>query len=126
MAGVGIVTGLGKLSVCEKRPEGIFVREKGGGSFELVERPGYGQSRVVPEHAAFSGGGVSARGFVEDFGGVGEDKKAVGKAFRDPEHFELAGGGTRAEVEACPLAEGGRVAAEVEGDVPDVAVENTD
>ena len=112
--------------MCEESPEGVFVRENGGGFFELVERPGYGQSRVVPVHAAFSGGGVSTRGFVEDLGGIGEDEKAVSKAFWDPEHFELAGGGTRAEVEASPLAEAGRVAAEVEGDVPDVAVENTD
>ena len=32
---------------------------------------------------------VEVGGFVEDFGGIGEDEEAVGEAFRDPQELEL-------------------------------------
>jgi hypothetical protein len=73
----------------------------------LVEGPGDGQSWVIPEDAAFAGGGVEASGLVEDFGGFREDEEAVGEAFGDPEHLEFACGIAGAEVEAGPLTEGG-------------------
>jgi hypothetical protein len=40
--------------------------------------------------------------------------------------LEVVCGGLGFEVESSPFAEVGRVAAEVDGDVPDVAGENTD
>lgn len=89
--------------------------------FDVIEGPGDGEVGVVPEDGALTGGIVAAGGFVEDFGGLGEHEEAVGEAFGDPEHFELAFGVAWAEVEAGPLAEVRRVAAEVDGDVPDVA-----
>ncbi len=67
---------------------------------------------------------VEVCGFVEDLGCVGEHKEAVGEAFRDPELMEIAGLGAGGEMEAGPLAEGGGDAAQVEGDVPDVAGED--
>ena len=65
---------------------------------------------------------VEAGGFVEDFGGIGEDEEAMGEAFGDPKELE----GVGSEVEAGPFAEVGGVGAQVYGDVPDVAGEDAD
>ena len=68
---------------------------------------------------------VEVSGFVENFGGVGEDEEAVGEAFGDPEEFERVVGDWP-EVEAGPLAEVGGAAAEIDCDVPNVAGEDAD
>jgi len=47
----------------------------------------------------------------------------VGEAFGYPEELEVVVGGLGFEVESGPLAEVGGVAAEVDGDVPDMAGE---
>ena len=84
------------------------------------------EGRVVPEDGAFSCGVVEVGGFVEDFGGVGEDEEAVGEAFGNPKELEIVGGGLGFEVESGPFAEVGGVAAQIDGDVPDVAGEDAD
>jgi len=65
---------------------------------------------------------VEVGGFVEDFGGVGEDEEAVGEAGGDPEELERVG----AEVESGPSPEVGGLGAQVDGDVPDVPGEHAD
>ena len=80
---------------------------------------------VVPEDGTFSFGVVEVGGFVEDFCGVGEDEEAVGEAFGNPEELEFVGGGLGFEVKAGPFAEVGRVAAEIDGNVPDMAGEDS-
>jgi len=50
----------------------------------------------------------------------------VGEAFGNPERVEFAFVGERLEVEASPFAEVGRVAAEVDGYVPDMAGEDAE
>lgn len=93
---------------------------------DLTEGPGDGEVGVVPEDGALAGGVVAAGGFVEDLGVFGKHEEAVGEAFGDPEHFQLAFGVVGTEVKTGPLAEVGRVAAEVDGDVPDVSREDAD
>jgi len=48
----------------------------------------------------------------------------VGEAFGDPEELEVVVGGLGFEVESGPLAEVRGVAAEIDGDVPDMAGED--
>jgi hypothetical protein len=81
---------------------------------------------VVPEDGTFSFGVVEVGGFVEDFSCVGKDEEAVGEAFGDPEELDFVGGGLGFEVKAGPFAEVGRVAAEIDSDVPDMAGEDSD
>lgn len=50
----------------------------------------------------------------------------MGKAFGDPEELEAVAEGGGFEVKAGPSAEVGRAAAEIDGDVPDVAGEDAD
>ena len=50
----------------------------------------------------------------------------MGEALGDPEHFELAVIVSGLEIEASPAAKVGGFAAQVDGDVPDVAREDTD
>ena len=61
-------------------------------------------------------------GFVEDFGSVGEDHEAVCETGGNPEHFAIGG----AQSFSHPLAEGGRIAAEIDGDVVDFSPETAD
>ena len=114
---------LGQLGVWEEAALGVLRAYRGGGSFE---GPGDGEGGVVPANAALAGGVVEVGSLVEDFGGGGEDEEAVGEAFGDPEEFEFAGFVQGPKVEGGVLAEVGRVAAEVDGDVPDVAGEDAD
>jgi hypothetical protein len=95
-------------------------------AIEGFEGPGDVECRVVPEDGAFSSGIVEIGGLVEDFGGVGEDEEAVGEAFGDPEELEIVVGGLGFEVESGPFAEVGGVAAEIDGNVPDMAREDAD
>jgi len=69
---------------------------------------------------------VKIGGLVEDFGGVGEDEEAVGEAFGDPEELQVVARGLSFQVKAGPSSEVRRVAAEVDGDVPDMTGEDTD
>ena len=50
----------------------------------------------------------------------------MGKAFGDPEELEVVGWGLGFEMESGPFAEVRRVAAQVDGDVPDMAGEHAD
>jgi hypothetical protein len=95
-------------------------------AIERFEGPSDVEDGVVPEDRAFSGGVVEIGGLVEDFGGVGEDEEAMGEAFGDPEKLEVVAGGLGFEVEARPFAEVWGVAAEIDGDVPDMAGEDAD
>lgn len=49
----------------------------------------------------------------------------MGEAFGNPKELEFAFVITRFEMETCPSPKVARVAAEIDGDVPDVARENT-
>jgi hypothetical protein len=95
-------------------------------SVERLQRPGDIESTVAPEDRTFSGWIVEISSLVEDFGGIGEDEEAVGKAFRDPEELELVAWSFGSQVESRPLPEVRGVAAEIDGDVPDVAGEYAD
>ena len=59
--------------------------------------------------------------FIEDLGRLGEDEEAVGEAFRDPEKLDIVGGRLGLEMKSCPFAKLWRIAAEIDGDVPDMA-----
>lgn len=106
--------------------EGVLGTDRGWSAVECLERPGDVESGVVPEDGAFSGGVVKVSGLIEDFGGVGEDKEPVGEAFGDPEELEIVTWRLSFQVKSRPSSEVGRVAAEVDGYVPDMAGEDTD
>src|ERR1700758_1144353 len=93
---------------------------------ELIERPRDGKVGIIPNDSTFTWGVVPAGCFVKDLGSFRENKKAVRKAFGNPEKFEIAIVVAGLEVEGGPAAEVGRVAAEINGDVPDVAGEDPD
>ncbi len=50
----------------------------------------------------------------------------MGEAFRDPEELEVVVGGLSFEVEARPFAEVWRVAAKIDGDVPNMTGKDAD
>jgi hypothetical protein len=105
----------------------LVLRADGGlRSVERFQRPGDVEGRVAPEDGAFSGWIVEISSLVKNFGGIGEDEEAVGKAFRDPEELELVAWRFGSQVESGPLPEVRGVAAEIDGDVPDVAGEYAD
>ena len=93
---------------------------------ENFEGPGDVEGGIVPEDGAFTSGIVEIGGLVEDFGRVGQDEEAMGEAFGDPKELEVVVGRLGFEVESGPFAEVGGVAAEVDGDIPDMAGEDAD
>jgi hypothetical protein len=105
---------------------GVFGADTEWSAIEGFEGPGDVEGGVVPEDGAFSGWVVGVGGFVEDFGGVGEDEEAVGEAFGDPKELEAVVRGRGLEVKSGPFAEVGGVAAEVDDEVPDVTREDAD
>ena len=105
---------------------GVFGADTEWSAIEGFEGPGDVEGGVVPEDGSFSGWVVGVGGFVEDFGGVGEDEEAVGEAFGDPKELEAVVRGRGLEVKSGPFAEVGGVAAEVDGEVPDVTGEDAD
>jgi len=106
--------------------QGVLGADGWLGAVEVFDGPGDVEGGIVPEDRAFAGGVVEIGGLVEDLGGVREDEEAVGEAFGDPEELEVVVHGLGFEVEAGPLTEVGGVAAEVDGDVPDVTREDAD
>lgn len=50
----------------------------------------------------------------------------MGEPFGDPEELEVVAWGLSFQMESCPFSEVWRVAAEIDGDVPDMAGEDTD
>jgi hypothetical protein len=118
-------SGLKHLGFVEGEALCVLAGDGDGCGAELAERPGYVEGGVVPEDAALAGGVVAASCLIEDFGGLREDEEAVGEALGNPEEFEFAFGVTRLQVKAGPLAEVRRISAEVDGDVPDAAGEDT-
>ena len=106
--------------------EGVFGADGREKTVERFEGPGDVEGGVVSKDGAFTGRVVEVSGFVEDFGGVGENEETVGEAFGDPEELEVVVRGLGFEVKAGPFAEVGGVATEVDGDVPDVAREDAD
>ena len=122
--GRGGAHSLGELGVSEGDACGVLAADAGGLAVEEVERPGDVQGGVTPEDRALSCRVVEIGCFVEDFGGLGDDEEAVGEAFGDPEKVEIAAVGEGFQIEGCPPAEVAGVAAEIDGDIPDVAGEN--
>ena len=116
----------GKFGFEEEFSESVFGAERCGEAVEGFEGPGDVEGGIVPENGTFSGRVVEIGGLVEDLGRVGEDKEAVGKAFRDPEELEVLAPRLSFEVEAGPFAEVGGVPAEIDGDVPDMPGEDAD
>jgi hypothetical protein len=115
-----------EFCVCEQSADGVFGADGWWRAVESFKRPGDVEGGVVPEDGAFAGGVVEVGGFVEDFSGVGEDEEAVGEAFRDPKELKIVLGRVGFQMEPGPFAEVGRVGAEVDSDVPDVAREDPD
>lgn len=95
-------------------------------SVELFQRPGDVEGRIVPENGAFSGRMIEVGSLVENFGGIGEDEEAVGKAFRDPQELELIAWRFALQVEPGPFSEVRGATPEIDGDVPDMAGEDAD
>jgi hypothetical protein len=104
----------------------VLGADGGWGSIECFQWPSDVEGGVVPEDGALSDGVVKVGGFVKNLGGIGEDEEAVGEAFGDPEELEVVIGGLGFEVETGPFAEVRRVAAEIDGDVPDMSGEDAD
>ena len=100
----------------------IFLRQFRG----VGELPVNRQIGVVPANAALGTWLIVVGGFVEEFGGFGEDEEAVGETFRNPEGVDFSFIGEGLEMEAGPFAEVGGVAAEVDGYIPDMAGEDAD
>jgi hypothetical protein len=121
-----LLVGRWEFCVGEQSADGVFGADGWWRAVESFERPGDVEGGVVPEDGALAGGVIEVGGFVEDFGGVGEDEEAVGEAFGDPEELKVVVCGLGFEVEAGPFAEVGGVGAEVDGDVPDVSGEDAD
>jgi hypothetical protein len=92
----------------------------------LIDRPRDGEFGIVPENGTLARRVVAASGLVEDFGGLGENEKAMCKAFGYPEELEFAVLIAGLEIEGGPAAEVGRVATKIYGNVPDVAGEDPD
>ena len=61
-------------------------------AIECIKGPIDLEGRVVPEDGTFSLGVVEIGGFIKDFGGIGEDKEAVGETFWDPKELEFVCG----------------------------------
>jgi hypothetical protein len=112
---------------CGEKCTLLVLRADGGlRSIKRLQRPGDIESTVVPEDRTFSSWIVEISSLVEDFGGIGENEEAVGKAFRDPEELELVARSFGSQVESRPPSEVWGVAAEIDGDVPDVTGEYAD
>jgi hypothetical protein len=105
---------------------GVLRADGGQHATESVKGPGDVKGGIVPENGTFSGGVVEIGSLVENLGRVGEDEEAVCEAFGDPEELEVIVRRLGFEVEASPFAEVGRVAAEIDGDVPDMPGEDAD
>lgn len=92
----------------------------------MFERPVNVERRVLPENGTLAGRIVGIGSFVEDFSGFREDEKAVCKALRDPKEFKFSLIIAGLQVKTGPLAEVRGIAAEVDGNVPDMAGEYAD
>jgi hypothetical protein len=77
----------------EEYAEGVLGTDGGLGAIEGIEGPRDVEGGVIPRDRAFSGWVVEVGGLIEDLGRVGEDEKAVGEAFGDPEELEVVVGG---------------------------------
>ena len=115
-----------EFCVCEQSADGVFGADGWRRAVESFKRPGDVEGGVVPQDGAFAGGVVEVGGFVEDFSGVGEDKEAVGEAFRDPKELKIVLCRLGFQVKAGPLAEVRGAAAKVDRYVPDMAREDAD
>jgi hypothetical protein len=65
--------------------------------------------------------GVKVRRLVEDFRTMGKNHEAVSETWRDPQHVAIAGTQGRPH----PLAEGGRIATQVDRHVEDFSAQTT-
>ncbi len=113
-----------KIGIGEKGAGGVLLADGGLGAPELLEGPVDGERGVAPKDGALPRGKVEVGRLVENLGGVGEDEKSVGEAFRDPKELQLACFGGRSKVEARPPAEVRRAAPQVDGNIPDMAGED--
>jgi hypothetical protein len=95
-------------------------------SAERFQRPGDVEGRIVPEDGTFASRIIEISGLVKNFGGIREDEEAVGKAFRDPQELELISWRFALQVKSGPLSEVRGVAAQIDGDIPDMAGEYAD
>ena len=117
--------GRGQVCAGEQGAEGILSADLWR-AVKLAERPGDVKCGVVPDDAALAGRVVDIGGLVEDFSGFGEDDEAVGEALWDPDHLKRIHRVEALEVDADVLAELGRVGAEIDGDIPDMAGEDAE
>jgi len=92
----------------------------------LVKRPTDAEFGIVPDDSAFTWRVEAASGLVEDFGGLGQDEESMRKAFGNPEELDFAVFIAGLEIECGPASKVGRFAAEINGDVPNVAGKDTD
>ena len=93
---------------------------------ELVERPWDAEFGIVPEHTTLTRRVVAASSLVEDLCGLGEDEKAMCKAFGNPKKLEFAFFVAGLEIESGPAPEVRRLAAKIDRNVPDMAREDAD
>jgi hypothetical protein len=115
-----------QIRLGKQSSQGVLGADGWLGAVEGFDGPGDVEGGVVPEDGAFAGGVVEIGGLVEYLGGVREDEEAVGEAFGNPEELKIVFGGLGFEMKSGPFPEVGGVAAEVDGDVPDMAGEDAD
>ena len=112
--------GLRELGSREGDAGRVLSTDAGYLTAEQVERPGDVQGGIVPQDGAFAGRIVEIGRLVENFGCLRNDQKTVGEALRDPQQIQIAGLREGLEIEGRPSAEFGRVAAQIDGDIPDM------
>src|ERR1700744_5853774 len=90
-------------------------------SIERFEGPRNVEGGIVPDDGTLTCGVVEIGSLIEDLSCVGEDEKAVGKAFGDPEELkgviEILG----FKMKPSPFTKIWGTTAKIDGHVPDMA-----
>jgi hypothetical protein len=102
--------------ILDHRMTAITGGETGNGQWPSDGKPG-----ILRIQAAFGSRLVGSSMEIQHFAVVGKRLKSVGKAFRDDESFVIGG----AEHFGVPAQKGGRIIAQVYGDIKDFAAQAT-
>src|SRR5208337_5685391 len=113
---------LERFSLLEGHTTLVFCRDYRGDDRRFstgfaIELPVDVQHRIIPRHRTLVLGRVKVRRFIDDVSGLRNDSEAVSKSPRNPYHAFVVTG----KSEGLPFPEGGRVAAQVECDVKNLA-----
>lgn len=117
---------LRKICVWKGTPLGILFAHLQFCTVQLFERPLNSERWIIPNDGPFPLRVIGIGRFVEHLGGLRENEEAMGEAFGNPQHLEFTVVIPRSQMKTGPLPELGRIAAQVDGDIPDVPGEYTD